>query len=140
MMRINQRWTQLGIVSFGNKCGEPGYPGVYTRLSEYSDWIEENTINQEGEMFYQKSVIYLFISNKYLRILQQVAFMNDMKNCLFLIPLCLNIVLLGIVLQNFYITLRKILTNDTTSCIKTYRPIDRFRSYVRIGTHSCRDA
>ncbi|KAG4072082.1 hypothetical protein HA402_015581 [Bradysia odoriphaga] len=45
MMRINQRWTQLGIVSFGNKCGEPGYPGVYTRLSEYTDWIQENTIN-----------------------------------------------------------------------------------------------
>lgn len=45
MMRLNQRWTQLGIVSFGNKCGEPGYPGVYTRLSEYVDWIREHTIN-----------------------------------------------------------------------------------------------
>lgn len=45
MMRIGQRWTQLGIVSFGNKCGEPGYPGVYTRLSEYSDWIKETAKN-----------------------------------------------------------------------------------------------
>lgn len=45
MMRLNQRWTQLGIVSFGNKCGEPGYPGVYTRLSEYTDWIRDNTLN-----------------------------------------------------------------------------------------------
>lgn len=24
MLEIDQRWTQLGIVSFGNKCGEPG--------------------------------------------------------------------------------------------------------------------
>lgn len=45
MMRVDTRWIQLGIVSFGNKCGEPGYPGVYTRLSEYVDWIQENTID-----------------------------------------------------------------------------------------------
>lgn len=45
MMKVNQRWTQLGIVSFGNKCGEPGYPGVYTRLSEYTDWIKETAKN-----------------------------------------------------------------------------------------------
>lgn len=64
MLEIDQRWTQLGIVSFGNKCGEPGnyeysqtlksfkislfekgYPGVYTRVSEYMDWIRENTQN-----------------------------------------------------------------------------------------------
>lgn len=43
MMRVDTRWVQLGIVSFGNKCGEPGYPGVYTRLSEYVDWVNENT-------------------------------------------------------------------------------------------------
>ncbi|XP_063709203.1 proclotting enzyme [Culicoides brevitarsis] len=45
MMEIDGRWTQLGIVSFGNKCGEPSYPGVYTRVSEYMDWIRENTRN-----------------------------------------------------------------------------------------------
>lgn len=43
MMRVDTRWVQLGIVSFGNKCGEPGYPGVYTRLSEYVDWVRDNT-------------------------------------------------------------------------------------------------
>lgn len=45
MMSIEARWTQLGVVSFGNKCGEPGYPGVYTRISEYVDWIRETTRN-----------------------------------------------------------------------------------------------
>ncbi|CRK97689.1 CLUMA_CG011069, isoform A [Clunio marinus] len=43
MMEIDSHWIQLGIVSFGNKCGEPSYPGVYTRVSEYMDWIRENT-------------------------------------------------------------------------------------------------
>jgi len=27
MMRYDSHWVQLGVVSFGNKCGEPGYPG-----------------------------------------------------------------------------------------------------------------
>lgn len=45
MMQMEARWVQLGIVSFGNKCGEPGYPGVYTRITEYLDWIRQNTKN-----------------------------------------------------------------------------------------------
>lgn len=44
MLQRDNRWTQIGIVSFGNKCGEPGYPGVYTRISSYLDWIRENTL------------------------------------------------------------------------------------------------
>ncbi|XP_035204662.1 clotting factor B-like [Stegodyphus dumicola] len=37
-------WILVGIASFGFLCGEPGYPGVYTRVSNYMDWIE-NKIN-----------------------------------------------------------------------------------------------
>lgn len=43
MLQLDSHWIQLGIVSFGNKCGEPSYPGVYTRVSEYMEWIRENT-------------------------------------------------------------------------------------------------
>lgn len=33
------RWVQIGITSFGMECGE--FPGVYTKVSAYSTWIQQ---------------------------------------------------------------------------------------------------
>lgn len=30
-------------MSWGNGCARPGYPGIYTRVSRYLDWIRNNT-------------------------------------------------------------------------------------------------
>ena len=32
-------WRQIGVTSFGFLCGEPGYPGVYHRLSSSASWV-----------------------------------------------------------------------------------------------------
>lgn len=42
MMEVNGKWTQFGIVSFGDKCSVSGFPGVYVYTGNYYDWIQAN--------------------------------------------------------------------------------------------------
>lgn len=39
IVRDQAGWQQIGIVSWGSGCGLFGYPGVYTRVASYREWV-----------------------------------------------------------------------------------------------------
>jgi len=38
---VGDTYTIWGITSFGNGCAEPFYPGIYTKVSKFVDWINQ---------------------------------------------------------------------------------------------------
>ncbi|XP_066429523.1 plasma kallikrein isoform X2 [Eleutherodactylus coqui] len=40
---VDKMWYLIGITSWGEGCARPDKPGVYTKVTEFIDWIEKNT-------------------------------------------------------------------------------------------------
>ncbi|XP_055539675.1 CLIP domain-containing serine protease B15-like [Wyeomyia smithii] len=42
LRQVGVVWYQIGIVSFGSRiCGSENYPGIYTNVEKYIEWIQE---------------------------------------------------------------------------------------------------
>lgn len=41
VLEENGRWNLIGIISWGIGCGVALQPGVYTRITEFTDWIHQ---------------------------------------------------------------------------------------------------
>lgn len=54
LMESNGGYVQIGITSFGGKpCGVPDVPGVYSRVSQYQDWIKQYVPEAKFDNTYQ---------------------------------------------------------------------------------------
>ncbi|OXA41734.1 Serine proteinase stubble [Folsomia candida] len=43
MLKVKNRITQIGIISHGQGCSSPAFPTIFSRMSKFIEWIQQNT-------------------------------------------------------------------------------------------------
>ncbi|XP_046389305.1 transmembrane protease serine 9-like [Ischnura elegans] len=60
----------VGIVSWGRPCAVKGYPTVFTKVSDFIDWIENHINSQNTEEIGRNAVIHLITIHNHLHLMQ----------------------------------------------------------------------
>lgn len=73
------QWYQAGVVSFGNGCAVANFPGIYSRVSQFTQWVAQKT---EG-ISYRQRIDVGFVESSYSDI-QDVTITNISSNTYFM--------------------------------------------------------
>ena len=74
MLTTSKQWILVGITSFGLACALPDFPGVYTRVATYHDWIRSTTNETKPNML---KVTMRFVPSVSLHPRLFLAFVGD---------------------------------------------------------------
>lgn len=118
----NSQWIQSGIVSFVADCVDPQFPGVYTRVSKYQDWIKSHIVSDQPGFVACHSNIdqinYIFSGSSpslYLFSLSHILHHLSHLLCFF----CLNV-------SHYYWLILQSLYSDQDVCTHCHKQRDLF--------------
>ena len=61
------RNTIVGVTSFGSGCGDPNFPGVYSRVTEVKSWIQSTVSGTQDSdckyCFFKRDVKWFILMN-----------------------------------------------------------------------------
>lgn len=60
---VNAVWVQVGIVSWGVKCGQEAYPAAYTDVIQHKKWVEHVVSQVHYVDFMGVCVLLLWLCN-----------------------------------------------------------------------------
>ncbi|GIX80945.1 uncharacterized protein CEXT_335061 [Caerostris extrusa] len=52
------RWSLIGLASWGEGCGTTKFPGVYTRVSHFMEWILKETMDSMTCDAFNEPILY----------------------------------------------------------------------------------